>query len=998
MITNKRLANQTRFLFIATPFVLLLIIAVPAYFTLMTLMTDASLQLTRQHAIEANLDFQRFLTPHKELARQTARSYGIARWIDDIENDTYRNRAFLHINHFHKFNPDVTLMFTSKEGELNYIFEGHQTLVPVAEHVQVATLADRSLTEWFWFTLECTPMIHLSVQPNQEPHETRFWVNQRVYFYGEAVGVVSVGFLLYDLMETMFHDLHPDVTVHLVSNNGTIQIDSRYPGHSYRMRIGRPEHLADTDYDPQILEKVLRLSESLDNVDDSLPFSVGLFPLDVEIGNALELHTGDYAFAAVLPLADTSWLTVVLSNHQGMIANHLIIAMASVFVFSVILMGIWGHIIVKRNILNPFERLFISMSNLPQLKDPTSEAPIFIDGSERKDEIGELARHIEGVLDSLQQANLEAQRVAVLEETNNAKSRFLARMSHEIRTPISAILGISEAQIKRVDLDDYTKDAIYKIYTSGNLLLGIINDILDLSRIEHGDMPIIESKYQVASMISDTMQRHLGTAVSKGLSFNVAVSPELPAYLIGDLLRIQQVLNNILSNAFKYTLTGEVSVSFGLSEPVIDGQTNLRVSVADTGIGMTPEQVAAIFDEYSRFSEKEYRNIDGTGLGMFIVHHLLELMYGTVEIASEKGKGTTVSFTLPQKNIGDDILGAMVAKNLQQFNDSIYQSITLPTFTVEPLPHGRVLIVDDLDVNLYVAAELLAMYQLSVLDTAKSGQEALERIAEGHTYDVIFMDHMMPELDGVETLAILRKQGYSRPVVALTANAMVGSEEKFLSQGFDDFLSKPIQTKLLHQVLGKFIQPDSTATPSTPTPVVSQADKNRALRNKIIADFQKNQARVVDSVEQAIEQQDNKTVHLLVHSLKGVAGLLGEGVLAQFATDMESDIRMGTLPERAQLGALRSLMDTVLSKLAAELAVNANAQAQSAAVSDIEQLSPLLDELAPLIANSSTKALLVAESLRAYPEAEALYQALEEFEFDTALKELHALRNLLDTH
>ena len=994
MITNKRLANHTRLAFVVVPLLMLIIIAIVSSPILSTLVNDASRQLTRQYAVEANLDFQRYISPHTELVRQTARSYGITRWLADAENDVYLDRALSHIDNFHSFNPRTTLLFTSLHTEQYFVLYGHDPDIAPEERLVTYSLQDPEHDAWFWDTINSVSATHLNIQNDLAPHETRFWINQRAYHHGELVGAVSVGFYLYDLMKIMFQDLPPDIVVHLVDTDGAIQLDSRYWGHAPLDRPEAMRHLATAGYDPQLLAKVHNLSATLPGICCEVDaFAVGLFPLDEEVGEAMAFSRSRYDFGIVLPLAGTNWLTVLVSNHQAVVLNHWFIALFITFVASLVLMGMVGNVVVNRNILHPFERLFISMSNLPQLKDPKTEAPIFIDGSERKDEIGELARHIEDVLVSLQQANLEAQRVAVLEETNNAKSRFLARMSHEIRTPISAILGISEAQIKRVDLDDYTKDAIHKIYTSGNLLLGIINDILDLSRIEHGDMPIIESKYQVASMISDIMQRHVGTAVTKGLSLNVAVSPELPAYLVGDLLRIQQVMNNILSNAFKYTLTGEVSVSFGLAEPIVTGQTNLRISVTDTGIGMTPEQVDAIFDEYSRFSEKEYRNIDGTGLGMFIVHHLLGLMDGSVEISSEKGVGTTVSFTLPQQNISDDILGANVAKNLQQFNDGIYQSITLPTFTVEPLPKGRVLVVDDLDVNLYVAEELLAMYQLDVLDTVKSGREAIERIEQGHTYDVIFMDHMMPELDGIETLAILRKQGYSQPIVALTANAMVGSEDNFLSQGFDDFLSKPIQTKRLHQVLGKFIQPELGATPTAPTPVLSQADKNRALRNKIIADFQKNQARVVESIELAIEQQDNKTVHLLVHSLKGVAGLLGEGALTQFATELETDIRSGMLPTSEQLSALRSFMDTVLSKLAAELAVNANTQSMAA---ETEQLLPLLKRLAPLIATNSTTALTLVDSLRAHPGTETLCQALEEFEFGTAQKELDTL-NLLST-
>jgi len=404
-------------------------------------------------------------------------------------------------------------------------------------------------------------------------------------------------------------------------------------------------------------------------------------------------------------------------------------------------------------------------------------------------------------LDNISQ---EKEKVLIAEENSQAKSRFLAQMSHEIRTPISAILGLTEIQLRK-NIPPDVRGSFLMIYTSANILLRIVNDILDLSKIEAGKMELTHAKYEVASFINDVVQLNLVYLGSKKLNFTVDVDKNMPAYLGGDELRMRQIMNNLLSNAFKYTENGTVSLKVHTVPGESDGSVNLVVVIRDTGRGMTKEQTNRLFDEYSRFHEQSARFIKGTGLGMPITLKLLTMMGASIDIESDVGKGTTVTAIIPQTIEGKELLGKETARNLRNLNMGKRAETKRKNFVPEPMPYGRVLVVDDVDINLIVVEGILAWYEISV-DTAKSGLEAIGKIEAGEVYDIIFMDHMMPDMDGIEATKILRGMDYTYPIVALTANALVGQAEEFLRNGFDGFLSKPIQTECLNSLLHKYVK------------------------------------------------------------------------------------------------------------------------------------------------------------------------------------------------
>ncbi len=401
------------------------------------------------------------------------------------------------------------------------------------------------------------------------------------------------------------------------------------------------------------------------------------------------------------------------------------------------------------------------------------------------------------------------------EQMNRAKSNFLAKMSHEIRTPMNAIMGISEVQRQGENLVPDTLDAFNKIYESADLLLRIVNDILDLSKVEAGKMEITLDEYDFPSMLCDTVQLNIMRIDTKPIDFKIGVDENLPSRLVGDELRIKQILNNILSNAFKYTDKGTVALTI-FAEPGKSGDpTDVTVvfQVSDTGWGMTLEQTQRLFDEYSRFAPQSNKVVEGTGLGMSITQHLIHLMGGEISVESEKGKGSVFTVRLPQRDGKAGTIGRELAEKIK--TDRLFKPSQIKKEPVIRMhaPEAKILVVDDIKVNLLVVKKMLSLYGISA-DTAMSGLEAINKLESGSRYDIVFMDHMMPEMDGMEAVKQIRamsaKDPYFKdlPIVALTANAVSGMKEMFLANGFSDYLSKPIELSKLNKILERWIPED----------------------------------------------------------------------------------------------------------------------------------------------------------------------------------------------
>ena len=493
-------------------------------------------------------------------------------------------------------------------------------------------------------------------------------------------------------------------------------------------------------------------------------------------------------------------------------------------------------------------------------------------------------------------------------ENSQAKSRFLARMSHEIRTPISAVLGISEIKLQDTSLSLDLEEAFAKIHSSANTLLGIVNDLLDLSKIEAGKIEISTVQYEVASLISDVVQLCLIYVGGKPIEFEIDIDESIPSHLFGDDLRIKQVMVNFLSNAFKYTDKGKVQLKVGFEETDDPEKIFVLIEIIDTGYGMNDEQIKELFLEYTRFHEKDARGVKGIGLGMPIALNLLQAMDADLKVESKVGEGTTARITLPQLRRSFTQLGKETAKNLRNFNMDFRQASKRLAFKPIPMPYGKVLIVDDVDTNIYVARGLLNLYKLQI-EACDSGIAAINRIRSGEAFDIIFMDQMMPEMNGTEATAIIREMGYKNPIVALTANALVGQAEEYLRNGFDGFLSKPIQSAHLHSILCKFIKDkheesligilveQDAAPEEEDVPSMEDYLMQPEMQAQIRADFLESQEDVIRQISSAVLIHDIDTAHRLVHTLKGIASLLFEQRLVESAEAVEKVYKAGKLPE-----------------------------------------------------------------------------------------------------
>ena len=413
----------------------------------------------------------------------------------------------------------------------------------------------------------------------------------------------------------------------------------------------------------------------------------------------------------------------------------------------------------------------------------------------------QLAGQISNTLAIIDTMRIQEAMKQELEEANHAKSRFLAHMSHEIRTPINSIIGFNEMilrESREAPIAEYASD----VKSAANVLLALVNNILDFSKIEAGKMCLVEGEYSLKDLMNDAVCLITDRARKKGLQLNLVYDSRLPSRLYGDSDRLRQILLNLLSNAVKYTKEG--SVTLQISGEVKGDVVQILFSVKDTGIGIKEEDMKHLFEEFERLEENRNRHIEGTGLGVNITVELLKLMNSQLKVQSVYNEGSEFSFAVTQKIIDGTPLGEETSSKPK---GKTPEKTNVKPFTARDV---RILVVDDNDMNRKVLRHLLKG-TLIELDDVNSGKACLDMVKE-HRYDVILLDHMMPEMDGIETLEQLfimdKFRADQTPVIALTANAIKGAEEMYLEHGFDDYLSKPVLPEKLYETLRKYISPE----------------------------------------------------------------------------------------------------------------------------------------------------------------------------------------------
>lgn len=389
--------------------------------------------------------------------------------------------------------------------------------------------------------------------------------------------------------------------------------------------------------------------------------------------------------------------------------------------------------------------------------------------------------------------------VDLANNATKAKSDFLSHMSHEIRTPINAVLGMNEMIIRESKEENILEYAA-NVQEAGNALLAIINDVLDFSKIESGKMEIVSGEYELYSLINDCYHMVENRARNKGLKFVINCDETIPAVYKGDMHRIRQVCINFLTNAIKYTDEG--SVSFDISKTDYNGETALKFVVSDTGTGISEKNLKKLFVQFERFDLSRNQSVEGTGLGLAITKNIVELMDGRLLVESELNKGSVFTAIIPQEVVDERPIGKI------SYTHSTKEIMEKQKSNHFEAPFASVLVVDDVAMNIKVFSKLLSLSKMSI-DAALSGQDALTKTSE-KKYDLIFMDHMMPGMDGLETTDRIKKQenGLNRetPVIMLSANALGGVKEQYLSMGFADYISKPVKTEKLEDILRKFLE------------------------------------------------------------------------------------------------------------------------------------------------------------------------------------------------
>ncbi|MCM1146145.1 MAG: ATP-binding protein [Clostridium sp.] len=499
-------------------------------------------------------------------------------------------------------------------------------------------------------------------------------------------------------------------------------------------------------------------------------------------------------------------------------------------------------------------------------------------------------------------------------KAGRARDLFLSNMSHEIRTPINTILGLNEL-ILRESQDETITGYALDIKQAGTVLLSLVSDILDFSKLQSGKMELAEGTYDISSLLNDIINSISIPLRKKKLRLSLDIASDVPYKLSGDEVHLRQIIGNLLSNAVKYTKTGMVTLHLSW-KPLEEDKILMEVAVEDTGVGVKEKDLAKIFETFNRLDMEASRSEEGTGLGLAVTNRLVEMMGGKLTVKSKYGKGSVFSFAIPQKVISKEPLGDFQ----EQYDRSVKNSVSYREKFIAPL--GKILVVDDNAMNLAVAQDLLRKTKLQI-DVASSGEECLEMVKRKE-YHLICMDHMMPVMDGVQTLHAIRElegnPSKDIPIIALTANAVVGAKEFYLNEGFEDYLSKPIEPEKLEDMLIKYLPKELVylAEDTGESLGGEQMELNEeslidmginaahglkymggshALYLKVLRDFREMLLEKEEQLKAMLNKEDVSGYAIIVHALKGNARNVGADELAEEAFELEKKSKAGRLEE-----------------------------------------------------------------------------------------------------
>ncbi|MCL2690363.1 MAG: ATP-binding protein, partial [Chitinispirillia bacterium] len=579
------------------------------------------------------------------------------------------------------------------------------------------------------------------------------------------------------------------------------------------------------------------------------------------------------------------------------------------------------------------------------------------------------------VVKSMEDAKAEHQKYVLINEqlleTANAareasqtKTAFLANMSHEIRTPMNAIIGMLEI-LGHESLNDRQMSYIKDVRVSAHSLLGIINDILDMSKIEAGKLELTPVDFCFRTLMDNITSMFTYIANSKNIEFRFELADNLPDYLYGDDIRLKQVFVNLCGNAVKFTDKGYVRLS------IKSVNEKLVIKIEDTGMGIRKDDLPKLFNAYEQSDKFKNRNVTGTGLGLSISKSFVELMGGEITVESEYGHGTAFTIVIPFVKGNDE---------------NIFNCKNKKSDETISAPDAKILITDDNEFNLKVASGLLDLIDIKA-QTADSGFKAIELVKQ-NDYDVVFMDHMMPDMDGIETVQEIRKLGgkYEKLViVALTANAVKGAREMFAENGFNDFISKPIDTDELHRVVKTHLPPEKVKTIIKAKPPQAKMDAEEKLRGRAIVTFVKENLETFKNITDSLNSGDIKTAHRIAHTLKSSAGYLGKKELQAVAASLEASFKDGAANHKPEeLAVLEKELSAALSEFDPVVKKYEISKPKAGKI-EIDKIDQIFPKLEPLLISGSFDALVFADELRGMEGMEELVEKIEDYDFDEAL-------------
>ena len=561
------------------------------------------------------------------------------------------------------------------------------------------------------------------------------------------------------------------------------------------------------------------------------------------------------------------------------------------------------------------------------------------------------------------------------EAANRAKSAFLANMSHEIRTPMNSIMGFAELAEEKV-ISPQAKEYLGKITDSTKWLLNIINDILDISKIESGKMELESVPFDLYGIFTRCQSVIHPNAAEKGLDLRVYAEAPAGRRLLGDPVRLYQALMNLLSNAVKFTNSGTVKMSSAIVADSSDDKVTVYFEIKDSGIGMNPEQIDKIFESFTQADSSTTRNFGGTGLGLSIVKNIVELMGGKLSVESAPGAGSTFSFELTFDTI--EAVGPVLEHN--EIN-----TIEKPCF------EGQILVCEDNPMNQRVICEHLERVGLHsvIAENGKTGVEMVkERAQNGQPpFDMIFMDIFMPVMDGIDAAEKITALETGAPIVAMTANVMGGELENYRKSGMNDCVGKPFTTQELWRCLLKYLTPVKFS-------VVKDADlkrENDDLQKKLRIKFFKDNQNTYLKIKKAAEAGDMELAHRLAHTLKSNAGQIGKTALQNAAAEAERLLKDKIIPAPGQLDFLETELSSVLAELQAA-ARESGPEAKAADFLDADRVAALFAKLEAMLENINPECVELLDELRAVPGSERLAQQIEDYDFESAARILAELK------